>query len=638
MELFAGTGGVTASFKRRGFSNSIAVDKIKAAGALTSIVPLDLTKHEDQQAVIRWLEHPALRGVFLAPPCGTASVARQIDIVGENPPKPLRNLEHPDGIPGLTGVNLARVSAANILYAFCAEILEICVKLGKLFMLENPKNSLFWVTTAWCESSCADLLYFAEHQACAYGGKRPKWTRLAANFEQVATICKLCPQDHQHEPWGLVKTGGTKKVFATSLEVHYPRLLCDAITHAFILCLATRGLKFSQQPKPQHVARAATHQQSKVLRIPALVPTFSSKVVAMYNNEALVWPLDKPDLSGLKLLHEFSFGGTVNAKQLGSSTEEQQRLQTELTVWGISLVFDEFVELDFVLDKVKVFGVQWDPQQFLEKACAVCHPLDPALALPSVLATAIEKHSRRQAHEIAKERAEFFLRWNQRAKDLKMDEEALRSNMDPDVEKAVRGKKILVFEEMLKHYDYPDIGVVSELRDGSPLTGDVPETSMLPFKFTPALLTSDALELQSELRRSQILAEARGSGDVDIDAEVWRQTMDEVEKGWLKGPIELEDVPNGAPISRRFGLRQKHKVRLIDDFSESSVNGTVSVFESPVLHTVDVACAAIMHWFSCSKDAGCDPELLARTFDLSSAYRQVGLSRAGREMAHLRSL
>ena len=112
--------------------------------------------------------------------------------------------------------------------------------------------------------------------------------------------------------------------------------------------------------------------------------------------------------------------------------------------------------------------------------------------------------------------------------------------------------------------------------------------------------------------------------------------MDEVAKNWLRGPIPLEEVPADAPISRRFGLRQKHKIRLIDDFSESSVNGTVSVFESPVLHTVDVACAAIMHWFSCSQAAGCDSKLLARTFDLSSAYRQVGLDASGRDVAFIR--
>ena len=356
----------------------------------------------------------------------------------------------------------------------------------------------------------------------------------------------------------------------------------------------------------------------------------------MFKDNDMVWPLNKIDLSSLKLLHEFEFGGIVNAKQLSAESEAKQRLQTELSVWGISLVLDEFAGFEFDLNKAKVFGVQWGSQQFLEKACAVNHPLDPVLALPSVLAETIEKHAQKKAHETARERAEFFLHWNARAADLQKEEEALRSKMDPEVERAVRGKKILLFEEMLKYYGYPDVEVVSELRDGWPLTGDVPQTSMLPFKFTPALLTCEALRVQSSLRRSQILAEAKGSGDNEVDMEVWQQTMDEVSKGWLRGPIPFDEVPEGAPISRQFGLRQKHRVGLIDDFSESSVNGTVSVYEPPVLHTVDVACSAIMHWFSCSKAAGCDPKLLARFFDLSSAYRQVGLDRSGRDVAYIR--
>ena len=45
-------------------------------------------------------------------------------------------------------------------------------------------------------------------------------------------------------------------------------------------------------------------------------------------------------------------------------------------------------------------------------------------------------------------------------------------------------------------------------------------------------------------------------------------------------------------MSKRLGLRQTHKVPLINDFSEFAVNQTLSVHETPVLHTVDVACCS----------------------------------------------
>ena len=52
IELFCGTAGVTACFKRCGFSNAIAVDKTRSSGSLASVISLDLTKLEDQELVL----------------------------------------------------------------------------------------------------------------------------------------------------------------------------------------------------------------------------------------------------------------------------------------------------------------------------------------------------------------------------------------------------------------------------------------------------------------------------------------------------------------------------------------------------------------------------------------------------------
>ena len=128
----------------------------------------------------------------------------------------------------------------------------------------------------------------------------------------------------------------------------------------------------------------------------------------------------------------------------------------------------------------------------------------------------------------------------------------------------------------------------------------------------------------------------KSSGDHEVDLEVWRQTMDECSKGWLSGPFSAEDVPLDATVSKRFGLKQKHTVCLIDDFSDSYVNQTVTAHESPTLHTVDVAAASLAYWFKCRGDTGGDTSLQVRTFDLSSAYRQVGLSEQGRRYAYIR--
>ena len=85
-----------------------------------------------------------------------------------------------------------------------------------------------------------------------------------------------------------------------------------------------------------------------------------------------------------------------------------------------------------------------------------------------------------------------------------------RSSMDNCVNRAVSGKRLAFFAEKLSFYKYSDPGVVDELVKGASLTGDVPETGMLPFQFTPAVLMVDALKVHSALRRSHLLSQAKG--------------------------------------------------------------------------------------------------------------------------------
>ena len=72
------------------------------------------------------------------------------------------------------------------------------------------------------------------------------------------------------------------------------------------------------------------------------------------------------------------------------------------------------------------------------------------------------------------------------------------------------------------------------------------------------------------------LGRAHVSGQESIEQKVWEQTKDEVAGGWLRGPCtegELVDqLGQLFVISRRFGLQQGQKVRMIDDLREPLVN------------------------------------------------------------------
>ena len=274
LEIFCGTAGVSASLKRAGTGSCISLDKLVPKGTKAQVTKIDLTSHENQRLVLSWLERPEVIGVFAAPPCGTATAARQIQLEPyQHGPPPLRSVDMPDGLNDLTGDALIRVSFANMLYSFVAEVMDRCSELGKPCAIENPRNSLFWLTTPMVERKHTHLDCVQDHQACAYGSKRDKWTRLLANFVEIHQICLTCPKNHVHEPWGRVQFGA-KRVFATSLEVHYPTGLCDAIAKAFCTHWASRGLQLSPYLPFNAFAQASSGRQPCGNKLPPLIPDF----------------------------------------------------------------------------------------------------------------------------------------------------------------------------------------------------------------------------------------------------------------------------------------------------------------------------------------------------------------------------
>ena len=60
-----------------------------------------------------------------------------------------------------------------------------------------------------------------------------------------------------------------------------------------------------------------------------------------------------------------------------------------------------------------------------------------------------------------------------------------------------------------------------------------------------------------------IFHSVRSSGDAEVDKVVLEKTLEERDAGWLHGPLEFNELPPGAVLSRRFGLKQPNKVRLL---------------------------------------------------------------------------
>ena len=298
-----------------------AVDKILCKSPKVMVTKLDLTQVATQKLVLGWIRLPQVKAVFMAPPCGTASKARTIQIPGETSlPRPLRTADEPDGIQNLTGNDFVRVEQSNILYDFTAQCHDQCCELDKLFACENPRDSLFWLTTPWTERKFQLDDHDQAHQACAYGSSRPKWTKLSANFPEVQMVNKICPGNHVHEPWGLQQSQGHKR-FATSLEVHYPSQLCEAIADAFTAALHRKGISPHVAPPMAQAARAFSNLQASTNKLPPFVPEYKCKFATISFQERHIWPQQVLN-SDAKLLHECEVGG-ADVVQLCHHLEEQ---------------------------------------------------------------------------------------------------------------------------------------------------------------------------------------------------------------------------------------------------------------------------------------------------------------------------
>ena len=160
------------------------------------------------------------------------------------------------------------------------------------------------------------------------------------------------------------------------------------------------------------------------------------------------------------------------------------------------------------------------------------------------------------------------------------------------------------------------------LRVGATLGGDIPGIPVFEDCYKPCLSTVAQLEENAAKRNEAVLRMTKTSGDAEIDKAVQEETLQELERGWADGPYELECLPKGAVISHRFPFPQQSKVRMINDYTVSGVNDTTAVHSKVDLHMVDIFCSLIKSLLSLG-DEGCASQLLAKTYDLKSAYRQV---------------
>lgn len=158
--------------------------------------------------------------VHLGTPCNTFTAARKLD----GGPPPLRSVECPLGLPGLSPENQSLVTLGNL---FVSRSVEISLHAEAIF------RSL-WQTPAMHHLETSARAMDLDFDQCAFGAPSVKPTRLRVSSEALQDVCLSCPGDHEHEllqnqVWDPRRH---RMVFRTKLAQEYPHALCATMALA----------------------------------------------------------------------------------------------------------------------------------------------------------------------------------------------------------------------------------------------------------------------------------------------------------------------------------------------------------------------------------------------------------------------
>ena len=617
IEFFAGIAVLCSVAKQHGMVQSYGVDKIRSKSVRSSVVTIDLTQQASRDLAEFWLNSTLICWAHFAPVCGTASRAREIDTGDPNQPRPLRSNAFPDGLPDLTPSEKKRVDLANTLYEWACAAFLMCVRKGILATLENPNSSLFWLTSFYKQLLEEFTPFSGIFQACMYGSSRPKWTRIIGSFREIQTLSIACDNSHPHAAWGKTFHPDTGlEVWATSLEARYPQKLCVAIVHVVLQVLYSQGLQLLPDSlsaitdSPLHrsqLTSLALNKQPISGKIPPLIPEFSKvQVVALSTDEVV-------PVSVLSKLQKAWSPDPAVSLPAGS-----RLLRCTRKIRGV----EDGVQTECNVQEL-AFGIPWTIEDHIAAAVQAKHPMDILEFLPKPLCAAVDKHFEWGASTMSAFRIAWCRKWFVRSQELDVQEREQATSRAQHVYRTTIGKRVLLIKEMLTEIDYEDIKAVDLLVEGSSLAGEIPKIPVWSDKFKPAMSTIQQLEQRAPGMNRYIVNSVSSSGNAELDRAVWSETQSELDKGWIDGPWQIDSLPEGAVISRRFGLQQSSKVRVIDDFSVSGVNDTCQTHSKPELHAIDCFCGLVKRWFAKSLDHSMGGHLLAKTYDLKSAYRQV---------------
>ena len=625
IELCAGSANLSFHAKAAGFQ-SIPIDHSRNEHkSKLPCICLDLAVPGQADVVLQLIASGEVFAISAGVPCGTASRAREIPIPGSNGgPPPLRSKEFPWGRPNLSAVNQLKVSKANDIYMNVGKIVSLANSKGVLVIIENPKNSYLWDIPIYDEllnHGFQDVLF----QHCKWNPtdtpSRAKWTRLRGNFDSLTSIGGPCSVKHTHLKWGVLPDG----TFATKQEAEYSDGMCQAIVGLLVTEARRKGIPLSPEnlnpdietSVPYKRRRAAINRQPRGKNLPSVTADFK-EIVEVRNDEL---PTDPKSFKVLR---------TVNSN--GGDSTDPTNLERSTSC---------------ILGKFRM------PSEFLEAAKLAQHPADIHGAVPDELVRAILDLLSKPPHEFVKRLLHSTRELAKLVQDNKFEDDKVISNLHPALSRVLKDKKLFTHAQLAERIEYPDLELPTDIAQGFQLVGMQPFTHVFSHEVRLPTVSVGELRRISSVNNKAIRSRVASCGDPEVDKEAWELVQEEVNSGWLLGPVytesDLSGLVDGFPhVSRRFPLRQTNKIRPIDDLSESSVNEAFGSHDKIQVHDSDTMCALVrllerilhdgiasvplrngevlpIHVYKTWLSDPSSKSWKGKNFDLSKAYKQLAV-------------
>ncbi len=236
------------------------------------------------------------------------------------------------------------------------------------------------------------------------------------------------------------------------------------------------------------------------------------------------------------------------------------------------------------------YGIYHTKLEFFQKSLEVSHRFDNFSVVDELAKQNVYHHI-----ATCRERLKTLMDIEQRARSMDQQERQWKATLPKHMQEVLTGKRVLLWEQLLKEQGYQDMAVINFMKNGVDLVGEHEPSPLLPSQMLRAATSPGLLAKSSVWRNHSFASAAIHQDEPDMTKILYEVTLDEVKRGFLKGPyLSLQSIKeqyglSHVVVNRRFLLLQgdANKPRAIDDCKTSGLNNAYTQNNKLVLQDLD---------------------------------------------------